>query len=69
MWRRKGINWIKKTRTITVFDIQNDETKHNFEKLKSHFSQTALLNVTQNITWGNKNSPFYSNMLFVELST
>ena len=32
----------QKTRTVTVFDIQSDETKHNFEKLKSHFSQTAL---------------------------
>ena len=32
----------QKTRTVTVFDIQSDETKYNFEKLKSHFSQTAL---------------------------
>ena len=32
----------QKTRTVTVFDIHSDETKHNFEKLKSHFSQTAL---------------------------
>lgn len=31
-----------KTRTVTVFDIQSNEIKNNFEKLKSHFSQNAL---------------------------
>ncbi|MDR7015945.1 hypothetical protein [Acinetobacter sp. 3657] len=30
------------TRTVTIFDIQNTDVKNNFNKLKSHFSQTNL---------------------------
>lgn len=32
----------QKTRKTTVFDIQKPEVKQNFDKLKSHFNQTAL---------------------------
>ena len=38
-WRFKA-NQLR--HAFSVFDVQSDETKHNFEKLKSHFSQTAL---------------------------